>query len=121
MIKGFKSSASDLPILPIKKVKHVKSQAGNDNRIHYDIFSKTRGYMCTCLNEEHSLQMLNNFYKENERFWRGAISEGKAGKPFDCYVLVRQGFTTRKIELRQEDAVDNSEWDRYEDIVEENQ
>lgn len=99
---------------PNKPVKFKKTVAVE--RTHYDVFSKSRGYMCSCPNEEEAHKALQSLYYENEKFWRRARSEGKKSKRFDCYALARTGLHERLIELQfapdEEDATET-----YEDIA----
>lgn len=99
--------------VPNKPVKYKKAEAVV--RTHYDVYSKSRGYLCTCPNEEDAHNALQSLYKENEKFWRRASSEGKKSKQFDCYVLARTGVHERMIELHFEYEEDTTE--TYEDIA----
>lgn len=99
---------------PTKPVKFKKTVAVE--RTHFDVFSKSRGYLCTCPNEDETHKALQALYKENEKFWRRARSEGKKSKRFDCYALARTGLDSRLIELYfAPDEEDTSE--SYEDIA----
>lgn len=99
---------------PNKPVKFKKTVAVE--RTHYDVFSKSRGYQCSCPNEEEAHKALQAMYYEIERSTRRARSEGKKTKRFDCYALARTGVHERLIELQfapdEEDATET-----YEDIA----
>jgi len=95
-----------------KKVKSVKG----GERTHYDVFSRSRGYMCSCPNEAAVHEALEALFRENEKFWRRARSEGKKGKTFDCFGVARTGHTERVIELTFRD--DSDEEFYYEDVKE---
>lgn len=124
MKKNVKSTDASDPIKPIKE-KKVKVKAKDvpsaDTRIHYDVFSKSRGYICTCPDENSVYDTLKALLRENDRFWKQAASMGKKTKAFDCYGVMRQGFKTSKIELTFAPETDGSERDTYEDVVEEAQ
>lgn len=100
---------------PVKSKKSAK-KATQFERTHFDVFSKSRGYLCTCMSEEAVHEALQSLYDENEKFWRRARSEGKKSKPFDCYGVARTGFKSRMIELQF--TPDEDEGDTYEDAVE---
>jgi hypothetical protein len=85
-------------------------------RTHFDCFSKTRGYMCSCLNEDHAIKTLQSLYYENDRYWRQARADGKKTRPFDCYAIARTGYQERLIELQF--AAEEDEGETYEEIAE---
>lgn len=118
MVKPFhprdpRSKSAD-PTTTNKPVKFKKTVAVE--RTHYDMYSKSRGYLCTCHNEDAAHNALQSMYYENEKFWRRARSEGKKSKQFDCYALARTGIHERLIELQfapdEEDVTET-----YEDIA----
>jgi hypothetical protein len=101
-------------VTPSKPVKFKKTMV--IEKTHYDVFSKSRGYLCTSPNETEAHKALQSMYYENEKLWKHAMSDGKKTKPFDCYVLARTGSHERLIELQfaveEEDASET-----YEDIT----
>lgn len=85
-------------------------------KVQYDVFSKSRGYLCSCINEDEVHRSLKALFHENERFWRNARAMGKRWKRFDCYGVATQGNSARIIELMFDAP---AEEDTYEDVVEE--
>lgn len=63
-----------------------------DNKIHYDIFSKSRGYITSAMDEVTARETLESLHWENQKFWRKAQSEGKRWKRCDCYCICRNGL-----------------------------
>lgn len=123
MVKSIKSTKPKTPAKDIKESKPVKSKKvkGTPERTHFDVFSKSRGYLCTAPSEEAAYKALNDLFRENERFWRRARSEGKKSMDFDCYAVARQGMNSRLIELTFDAERDESERDTYEDVLEKEQ
>lgn len=88
------------PTLKPKTPKGKKEKlVVKEDRTHFDVYSKSRGYICTCPSEYALRKTLMDLYKENERFWRQAASDGKKTKAFDCYGLARTGTVNRVIDL----------------------
>ena len=83
---------------PAPKSKKLKVSKAAPERTHFDIYSKERGYLCTCLNEDDAHRALQTLFNENEQYWRNA-KEGKKPRRFDCYCLARTGLKERLIEL----------------------
>ena len=108
--------AVDPTAVPEKAVK-VKAAKVNPERTHFDVFSRARGYLCSCPNEDKVHESLKAMFDENERFWRRARSDGKKSKRFDCYGVARTGIHERVIELTF-DTDDGDASDSYEDIAE---
>jgi hypothetical protein len=94
--------------------KSVKSTKPSE-RTFYNVFSKHRGYLCSCPSEFEANKALHALYRENEQFWRRARSEGKKSRDFDCYAVATTGIKTRLIEL-QFDAEDDED-EEFEDVV----
>jgi len=118
MVKSFhprdpRSHVAD-PTTTNKPVKFKKTVA--IERTHYDVYSKSKGYLCSCPNEDAANDALQALYYENEKSSRRVRTEGKKSKRFDCYVLARTGIQSRMIELQfaqeEEDATET-----YEDIA----
>lgn len=118
MSKGFQKKSDDVSayIAPAKTIKS-KNKQPIVPKTHFDIFSKTYGYVASCMNEDHANKTLQSMYYEHERFWRNARSLGKKTQSFDYYVLVRTGFITRQIHLQFEPDEDDVT-DTYEEIAE---
>jgi hypothetical protein len=108
--------AVDPTAVPEKAVK-VKAAKVNPERTHFDVFSRSGGYLCTCPSEEKLHESLNAMFKEHERATRYARSDGKKFKRFECYGVARTGIHERVIELTF-DADDGDVSDSYEDIAE---
>jgi hypothetical protein len=112
--------AVDPTAVPEKPVK-VKAAKVNPERTHFDVFSRERGYLCSCPNEDKVHESLKAMFDENERFWRRARADGKKFKRFDCYGVARTGIHERVIELTfdaDDGDGDGDASDSYEDIAE---
>jgi hypothetical protein len=81
----------------------------------YDVFSKQRGYLCSCIDENAVHKTLYALFRENEKYWHRDRSEGKKSRAFDCYGIARCGNSSRIIELMFEEE---TETDTYDDVVE---
>jgi len=79
------------------------------DKIHYDIFSKSRGYIATALNEGCAREALESLHYENQKFWRKAMSEGKRWKRCDVYCLCRQGGKSWELPFFIEEESDEDE------------
>lgn len=79
------------------------------NKVHYDIFSKSRGYICTATDEADARDALQDLFVENDRFWRKEQSEGKKWKRFDCYCLVRDNNKSEVLPFSFDDGSDEEE------------
>lgn len=125
MVKSTKPRTTKTPAKDTTDPKPVKSKKvkaqPQPERVHFDVFSKSRGYLCSAPNEDAAYKALNDLFRENERFWRRARSEGKKSRHFDCYALARQGTQSRLIELTFDAERDESERDTYEDVIEKEQ
>ena len=62
--------------------------------INYDLFSKSRGYLCSTTNEDLARKHLADLYKEHKRYWSAAESNGDKVPNFDCSCICRQGHRT---------------------------
>lgn len=78
-------------------------------KIHYDIWSKSRGYITTATNESTAREALESLHYENQRFWRKAMSEGKKWKRCDAYCLCRQGIRSWELPFFIEEESDEDE------------
>lgn len=99
----------------LAKIEKSVKKSKNTERTFYDVYSKQRGYLCSCPTEEDAHKALHDLFKENERFWRRARSEGKKSRNFDCYAVARTGTHSRLIELMFDDNTEDDE--DYEDVV----
>jgi hypothetical protein len=97
------------------KGKKEKPSAKPAARTHYDVYSKSRGYICTCVNENALHKTLMDLYRENDRFWRQAANDGKKTKAFDCYGLARMGDVSRVINLTF--AANEDDEETFEDAI----
>jgi hypothetical protein len=98
-----------------KIVAEAVQKPVKQERTFYDVFSKQRGYLCSCPDEDAVHKSLYALFRENEKYWRGARSEGKKSRSFDCYGVARCGNSSRIIELMFEEE---TEMDTYDDVVE---
>ena len=112
-----KSIKSDTPITINEKPAKLKKVVPKADRTHFDVFSKLRGYLCTCPDEQGVHRALQALFEENEDFWRNAKGDGKKSRAFDCYGVARTGNQERIIELMFAPDEDESERDTYEDIT----
>jgi hypothetical protein len=60
-------------------------------KTHFEIFSKSRGYLCSAVDENAARDALTAMFEENQKHWLKQISEGKRWKRCDVYCLCRQG------------------------------
>jgi hypothetical protein len=83
-----------MAIKPKKSIEKSEKKIEKQEKfpVKYDIFSKSRGYMCSCLSQQHAINTLEALLRENDKFWRQARSMGKKTKDFDCYCMCRQGL-----------------------------
>lgn len=91
----------------------VKSDQGI--RTFFNVYSKRRGYICSCPNEDATNKALQDLFYENERFWRRARSEGKKSRDFDCFALASTDGKDRLIELMFNEEEDDEE--EFEDVI----
>jgi hypothetical protein len=108
-----------------KVIKESKSKATEKEekvvvpreRTFYDVFSKQRGYICSCPDEDGVHRTLTALFRENEKFWHRERAEGRPFRNFDCYGIVRCGNSSRIIELMFEEETED---DTYDEVVEQN-
>lgn len=81
-------------------------------KVHYDVFSKHRGYICSCSTETQTQRTLQTLFNENEKFWQHKSSTGKKTRKFDCYAIARKGNQSTLIELAFQE-----EEEEFEDVT----